>query len=595
VVPPFGGGSSVPPSFATHMASQSTPNMNIRTSHGSASWMNQSGVPVPGPSGMSYGIGNGVSMQTGMASMTGNNGMFSGISSMPSGSGVPIYNHNTMMSNSGRGSMMSNGAGMMPTAMTSGGTTTLAPPGLFTSGLTGANLPPFEAFIEQLDPFGLFVLENYLKCKGNYWFQEPGLAARWNALTRREQEENACYFWNHVQERSKTMWNRISQEENLRIYGLSASIKAVATQAHLLNKRMVGVLENDRLTFSLQSISNNPNNTVPLYENVPQQPTPTRSAFTASAYTDSVSSADEAQNTPTSNRTRFKEVKSVETMTDNVLQVCNTCGNAMGVDLIHSRGEVEVIDLADATQPPVTTGARPGNPVARHLNEAQQHENVPLVNPPQEVPEENESGIDAGVRDDRNNQPNYPNRMPILDEMKMTDRAAEIEVQQILAQGNNAQQNRAVGGGKAVKRTACPRKVARKDGAGPSKKGGSPKGFKSAYTMFVTTEGPRIRQELRNRPEMEDNLNFSRYVGQLWRAMSDVEKEPFHKMSRDEYAKQQAMEEETSPNIRETPENELAQEMSAEDSRFRAYQTSAKVGSLRASTIANNMGPPRQY
>ena len=68
---------------------------------------------------------------------------------------------------------------------------------------------------------------------------------------------------------------------------------------------------------------------------------------------------------------RFKEVKSVETMTDNVLQVCNTCGNAMGVDLIHSRGEVEVIDLADATQPPVTTGARPGNPVARHLNEAQ--------------------------------------------------------------------------------------------------------------------------------------------------------------------------------------------------------------------------------
>ena len=32
--------------------------------------------------------------------------------------------------------------------------------------------------------------------------------------------------------------------------------------------------------------------------------------------------------------------------------------------------------------------------------------------------------------------------MPILDEMKMTDRAAEIEVQQILAQGNNAQQNR---------------------------------------------------------------------------------------------------------------------------------------------------------
>ena len=68
---------------------------------------------------------------------------------------------------------------------------------------------------------------------------------------------------------------------------------------------------------------------------------------------------------------RFKEVKSVETMTDNVLQVCNTCGNAMGVDLIHSKGEVEVIDLADATQPPVTTGARPGNPVARHLNEAQ--------------------------------------------------------------------------------------------------------------------------------------------------------------------------------------------------------------------------------
>ena len=33
-------------------------------------------------------------------------------------------------------------------------------------------------------------------------------------------------------------------------------------------------------------------------------------------------------------------------------------------------------------------------------------------------------------------------QMPILDEMKMTDRAAEIEVQQILAQGNNAQRNR---------------------------------------------------------------------------------------------------------------------------------------------------------
>ena len=60
---------------------------------------------------------------------------------------------------------------MMPTATNSGGKTTLAPPGLFTSGLTGANLPPFEAFIEQLDPFGLFVLENYLKCKGNFWFQ----------------------------------------------------------------------------------------------------------------------------------------------------------------------------------------------------------------------------------------------------------------------------------------------------------------------------------------------------------------------------------------------------------------------------------------
>ena len=82
------------------------------------------------------------------------------MSSMPSGNGLPIYNHNTM-----------NGAGMMPTATTSGGTTTLAPPGLFTSGLTGANLPPFEAFIEQMNPFGLFVLENYLKCKGNFWFQ----------------------------------------------------------------------------------------------------------------------------------------------------------------------------------------------------------------------------------------------------------------------------------------------------------------------------------------------------------------------------------------------------------------------------------------
>merc|ERR1719249_22531 len=149
-VPPFGGGSSVPPSFANSL--------------GSASWMNQSGVPMPCPSGMNYGIGNGVSMQTGMASVTGNNGMFSGMSSMPSGNGLPIYNHNNMMSN---------GAGMMPTATTSGGTTTLAPPGLFTSGLTGANLPPFEAFIEQLDPFGLFVLENYLKCKGNFWFQEP--------------------------------------------------------------------------------------------------------------------------------------------------------------------------------------------------------------------------------------------------------------------------------------------------------------------------------------------------------------------------------------------------------------------------------------
>ena len=43
---------------------------------GSAPWMNQSGVPMPGPSGMNYGIGNGVSMQTGMASVTGNNGMF---------------------------------------------------------------------------------------------------------------------------------------------------------------------------------------------------------------------------------------------------------------------------------------------------------------------------------------------------------------------------------------------------------------------------------------------------------------------------------------------------------------------------------------
>ena len=43
---------------------------------GSASWMNQSGVPMPGPSGMNYGIENGVSMQAGMASMTENNGMF---------------------------------------------------------------------------------------------------------------------------------------------------------------------------------------------------------------------------------------------------------------------------------------------------------------------------------------------------------------------------------------------------------------------------------------------------------------------------------------------------------------------------------------
>ena len=79
---------------------------------------------------------------------------------------MPVYN-----ANSGGGAMMSNGAGMIPTATTSGGTTTLAPPGLFTSGLTGANLPPFEAFIEQMNPFGLFVLENYLKCKGNFWFQ----------------------------------------------------------------------------------------------------------------------------------------------------------------------------------------------------------------------------------------------------------------------------------------------------------------------------------------------------------------------------------------------------------------------------------------
>ena len=49
-------------------------------------------------------------------------------------------------------------------------------------------------------------------------------------------------------------------------------------------------------------------------------------------------------------------------------------------------------------------------------------------------------------------------------------------------------------------------------------------------------------------------------------------------MSLDEYEriKQQAKEGETAPTTKERPENEPAQEMSAEDNRFRAYQVRAQ-------------------
>ena len=55
-------------------------------------------------------------------------------------------------------------------------------------------------------------------------------------------------------------------------------------------------------------------------------------------------------------------------------------------------------------------------------------------------------------------------------------------------------------------------------------KSGRPKGIRTAYIMFVASEGPRIRKELSARPDLQEPGTFGKYMGLLWKSMTEQDK-----------------------------------------------------------------------
>jgi len=65
-------------------------------------------------------------------------------------------------------------------------------------------------------------------------------------------------------------------------------------------------------------------------------------------------------------------------------------------------------------------------------------------------------------------------------------------------------------------------------GEGGKDEGKLPKRIRTAYIMFMSSEGTRIRNEMKD--SLAEPGALGRYMGQLWKSMTDEEKRPYNEM-----------------------------------------------------------------
>ena len=125
---------------------------------------------------------------------------------------------------------------------------------------------PYECYVSQYSPFGLFVLEHYLRCRDRIWSQAAASVERWACHAFPKGNDEVNYFWEQLHERCSCVWDLIAVEERVRFVGLSVSFRILSEQARLIGKRLFGILRDDRLGFDLEDMNGHPNNSALVFD-----------------------------------------------------------------------------------------------------------------------------------------------------------------------------------------------------------------------------------------------------------------------------------------------------------------------------------------
>jgi len=318
-----------------------------------------------------------------------------------------------------------------------------------------AAVTPYECFVGQYSPFGLFVLEHYLRCRDRIWSEEVAANQQWASHPFPERMEEINYFWNQLHERCASVWQLVSPEERVRFVGLSVSFRIIVEQARSLGKRLIAILRADRLGFDLEEVNSQANHSALIFD-------------------------------PTA-----------------------------------------------AAQPP---GQLPPRPQTPPPFPPAQPIDAPSTNasPPPSLPD---SGIVAGSgREDTPSSSGGGATVRTKEMSTMTDPVIIRSLSDSSSESTPDKVPEKPRKKRAPRRRKRPKDAASKEtpeggpGNGGDGSGGKPKRIRTAYIHFMSSEGTRIRNELKD--DLSEPGALGKYMGQLWKSMSEEEKRPYNEMVR---------------------------------------------------------------
>lgn len=353
-----------------------------------------------------------------------------------------------------------------------------------------AAVTPYECFVGQYSAFGLFVLEHYLRCRDRLWDQEVAQIGQWKCPPFPEKAEEINFFWNQLHERCASVWTLLASEERVRFVGLTVSFRIIVDQARSIGKRLVAILRDDRLGFELEDVNNSPNNSALVFSPSNQQsstlhsllqpmigqPPPPPLLPLAAAVISNGDGGSPSSSGVSTNRDTPPATGSVPS------------------SLLFSQDPAKTAtakkDVSTMTDPVII----------RSLS-CSSSESAPEKAPP--------------VKPKRKKRV-YRKRKQLTKHGAHPVGGNGTETALTLGEGGGASAT-AVGYGGTTKE-------------GGSEGGKLPKRIRTAYIMFMATEAPRIRNEMKD--ELGEPGALGRYMGQLWKSMNEEDKRPYNEMVR---------------------------------------------------------------